>query len=104
VRNPGPSTQYGFWQNKFSDVAIIFEGFTNFTGVRDAAFEKFGRGHQPNRYIQKVFWLNDPAATIMVEYSEASRRGILHMLSKQITTERKRFDENKAKRGAESGF
>jgi len=96
--------QYGFWQNKFCCVAIRFEGFTNFTGVRDAAFERFGRGYQPNRYIERYFWLNDPAATIMVEYSEASRRGNMHMQSKQITAEQKRFNENKAKGGAESGF
>ena len=30
------SIEYGFWQNKFSDVVIRFVGFTNFTAVRDA--------------------------------------------------------------------
>ena len=98
------SIQYGFWRDKFSIVVITFEGFTNFTGVKDAAFEKFGRGFQPNRYIQEYFWFNDPAATISVEYSEASRRGRMYMTSNQITAEQKRFNQNKAKSGAENGF
>jgi hypothetical protein len=98
------SIQYGFWQNRFSNVVILFEGFTNFTAVRDSAFERFGRGHQPNRYIQRYFWLNNSAGKIQIEYSEGSRRGRMYMASTQISAEQERFDKNKAKSGAESGF
>ena len=98
------SIEYGFWQNKFSHVAIRFVGFTNFTAVRDAAFERFGSGHQPNRHIQRYYWLNNTDANITVEYSEASRGGRMYMVSKQIGAEQKRFDQNRAKSGAESGF
>jgi hypothetical protein len=98
------SIQYGFWQDKFCGVMISVEGYTNFTAVRDAAFERYGPGHQPNRYIQKYYWFNNSGATILIEYSEASRRGSMFMASKQITAEQRRFDQNRAKSGAESGF
>ena len=96
--------QYGFWQNKFCGVVITFEGYSNFTAVKDATFEKFGRGHQPNRYIQRYYWLNDPGASITIDYSEGLRRGRMYMSSKQISAEQKRFDQNRAKSGAETGF
>jgi hypothetical protein len=98
------SIQYGFWQNKLSNVVILFEGYTNFTSVRDSALEKFGRGSQPNRYIERYFWFNDPDATITIDYSEGLRKGRMYMSSKQITAEQKRFNEKRAKSGAESGF
>src|SRR5262245_11348985 len=52
------SIQYAFWQDKFCGVVIVIEGFTNFTAVKDAAFERYGPGRQPNRYIQRYYWLN----------------------------------------------
>lgn len=91
------SIQYGFWQNRFSNVVILFEGFTNFTAVRDSAFERFGRGQQSIRHIQRYFWTNNSAGTISVEYSEVSRRGHMRMASTQIRAEQERFDKDKAK-------
>ena len=35
---------YGFWQNKLSNVIFSFTGYSNFSGVKQAMFEKFGVG------------------------------------------------------------
>lgn len=97
------SIEYGFWQGKFSNLLIEFKGFTNYSALKDATFEKFGAGHKPNKFMEEYYWFGE--ITVMsIYYSEISSEGHLYMHSEEITKQQKRYEAEKAKKGAETGF
>jgi hypothetical protein len=96
--------EYGFWRDRLCCVLIDFRDELNFMALRDAAMEKFGRSSQPNKYIDKHFWVNDPVGYIMISYSKISRKGVMHMASRKIVGEQESFNKSRARSGAETGF
>src|SRR5687767_11451091 len=75
--------EYGFWQNRLSDINIRTVGAINFHALRDATTAKFGRGFQGNRYIEEYYWNgNITGTTMLLKYSEVTRRGYLNISSK----------------------
>ena len=97
------SIQYGFWKQKFSDVKVYTKGYVNWSGLKDAVFEKFGKGYQSNEFIERYFWFGD-ITDIILEYNEVSEIGSLWMSSRKIAEQQKAYDKQKAKEGAETGF
>ena len=94
---------YGFWRGKFCGVQILTKGSTNWRGLRDAVFEKFGRGYQSNEYIEYYIWGGDITG-MSLKYNEISKEGKLFMSSKEINRQQKAYKKQKAKEGAEKGF
>jgi len=97
------SIGYGFWQDKFCSVDIQFKGYTNFSSLKDALFEKFGAGSKPNRSLEEYFW-HGVITGISLIYKEVSREGYLFMFSNEINKQQENFKSEKAKEGAETGF
>jgi len=99
--------EYGFWKGKFFDVYIITKGSTNFSGLADAVFEKFGMGFQPNKSEVSFMWIGD-ITQMTLEYNEVTKKGILHMYSEKISAQQEAYAKQKAKQkakeGAEKGF
>ena len=94
---------YDFWRGKFCSVQVITQGSTNWYGLKEAVFEKFGRGYQDNEYIEDYVWVGD--ITLMsLKYNEISEKGMLFMHSKEIYKQQKAYKKEKAKEGAERGF
>lgn len=99
------SILYGFWQDKLSNVKFGFTDYSNFSGVKLAMVEKFGPGYQANRYIESYIWgLSPTTNSAMLRYSEVTRSGSVFMSSGSIRVEQQRFNVEKAKQGAATGF
>jgi hypothetical protein len=47
---------YGFQNGKFTSVILFAHGISNMRALKEALNEQFGRGIQPNRYIEKYWW------------------------------------------------
>jgi len=95
--------EYHFWRGKFCIVWVYTKGSTNWYGLKEAVFEKFGRGSQPNEFIEFYVWFGDITG-MTLEYNEVSETGMLFMFSGEITKQMKAYDKEKAKEGAEEGF
>jgi hypothetical protein len=97
------SIEYGFWQDKLYGVTINFNGYVNFSALKESTFQKFGSGYQDNQFMQRYFWFGT-VTTMMMYYSEVQHKGYLSMSSKEISEQQKSFDDGNAKKGAETGF
>ena len=97
------SIQYGFWQNKLSDVRIIFKGYPNFASIKDATFEKFGTGDKPDEFMERYLWTGEKTG-IVLQYSQLPGKGSLFMWSQEISKQQKAYQEEKAKEGSQKGF
>jgi len=95
--------EYHFWQGKFCDSWILTVGFSNWSGLKEATFEKFGAGYQSNKDIEKFFWFG-PRTEMMLLYSEITEKGLLWIFSIVIREQQKAWKERKAREGAETGF
>jgi hypothetical protein len=95
--------EYVFWQGKFFGVQMTMNEWENFNRVKDATIARFGKAHQPNRYIDEHFWFTN-AMMMQVKYSRATNKGSVIMFSRDVENEKKHFDRDQAKLGAESGF
>ena len=97
------SIEYNFWQDKLFSVTINFKGSSNFSSLKDATFEKFGKGSKPNRFMETYIWDGDITG-MMLQYKEILREGHFYMFSKEINKQQKLYQAEKAKKGAETGF
>ncbi len=95
--------EYGFWREKFCVVLVITQGYTNWAGLSEAVFEKYGKGYQDNEYIEKYIW-SGSVTVMMLTYNEISGEGTLLMRSEEIYKQQKAYKKQKAKEGAEKGF
>jgi len=71
--------------------------------IKEAVFEKFGKGYQPNEFIERYVW-GGTRTGMMLEYNEISEIGRLWMFSIEIDKEIEAYRKQKAKEGAEKGF
>jgi hypothetical protein len=72
--------------------------------LKDATFERFGAGSQPNRFIERYIWLGDKTTIMSLSYNEVSRTGFLFMDSKKIKEQQEQYKKEKAIEGAGKGF
>src|SRR5262249_17028909 len=92
------SIEYNFWQDKLFSVTINFKGSSNFSSLKDATFEKFGKGSKPNRFMETYIWDGDITG-MMLQYKEILREGHFYMFSKEINKQQKLYQAEKAKKG-----
>ena len=95
--------EYSFWQGRFCSGRIYTVGSTNWYGLKEATFEKFGAGYQDNKYIEDFFW-DGPRTVMLLKYSEVTEQGYLVMISVVIEKQIQAWKKRKAKEGAETGF
>jgi len=95
--------EYCFWRGRFYSVFVYTSGDVNWLGLKEAVFEKFGKGYQPNEFIERYVW-GGTRTGMMLEYNEISEIGRLWMFSIEIDKEIEAYRKQKAKEGAEKGF
>ncbi len=81
--------EYGFWQDKFCDVLIWFQGYANFSALKDATFEKLGDDGFKLQSEARYAWLGE-VTLLQLEYDDISGKGTLFINSKKIFEEQKR--------------
>jgi len=94
---------YEFWNGQLCSVRILTFDYTNWAGLREACFEKFGKPFQPNKYINTYAW-GGIKTEILLEYDKIKKVGELWMNSKAISKKQKEYNNEKAKEGANKGF
>jgi len=97
------SITYEFWGAKYFSTVITTEDYTNWIGLRDAIFAKFGKGYQSNKYIQEYFWFL-PHTRISLEYNQFSKKATLYLCSRQLSDQAQREREQRAIEGARKDF
>jgi hypothetical protein len=95
--------EYAFWRGKFNSVRIYVYGYTNWSGLRDACFEKFGKGFQANEYIEEYAWFGD-TTSILLKYNDIAKKATLYMSSCEIVKQQKEYKEKQAQEGAKKDF
>jgi hypothetical protein len=92
---------YGFWQGKFEGVRIETKGYVNFSNLKETCFQKFPGGWCS--HSGSCIW--DGAVTFLsLEYNEITEKGELWINSISMRKQMKKYDEQKAKEGAATGF
>ena len=99
---------YGFYKGRFHYVSIQAEGFSAWVALRDAVFATYGKGYQPNQFIERWCWgvvfpqgVKD--VSMGIQYSEITKKTRLHMSYVPIDAEEKADKAERAK-GAKKDF
>lgn len=93
--------EYNFWKGKFCSVKILTKGFENWEGLKQAVFEKIGKGFQLNRYLYSYA---GKQTEMLMSYVETTKSGGVWLSSKTLNDEMEAEEEQKAKEGAKKGF
>jgi len=97
------SIEHAFWNKRFQGAHIQTKGYENWVGVKQATFEKFGRGFQLNRRIKRYEW-QGKAARATLDYEEESKLGRMSIISKDSLREVAAYVKQKAEEGAKKRF
>ena len=95
--------EYGFWKDKFCGVKVLTKGYSNWTGLRDVMFEKFGKGYLTIKDPEEYVWPGEKTNMIL-QYDRTTTIGILFMVSKIMGKEIDKDRRQKIKEGAKKGF
>jgi len=79
---------YIFLNDKFISAQILTKGSSNWRGLKDVAFEIFGKGEQPDRNSEKYFWFGKQSR-IKLNYDKETERGSLSIVSAQYLNQYK---------------
>ena len=89
---------YLFYKGKFGAAMIIFQGPSNFSGLRDALSQKYGPSKTADPLRGEYAWdLED--LTIFFEYSAARNKGSINYFFKPLMQQREE-DRGKARKKA----
>jgi hypothetical protein len=85
--------------HKLMGVFISYEGYSNFSQIKETLTQVYGKGNKPNKYIEKYNWYGGKVS-IALHYKKPSREGVISYTYKPIYDEYKRAKESAAKKGA----
>ena len=74
---------YGFWKGIYSSFVFGVKGSGDWKGLKRICFENFESWHQPDRYVERYYWVGNHSA-MTLEYNEAEDVGQLYVYSKTI--------------------
>ena len=77
---------YVFFKDKFISAQISTEGSSNWLGLKDDAFEIFGKGEQPDQSFEQYFWFGNKS-NIKLNYNKETERGSLSMVATQYKSQ-----------------
>jgi len=95
--------EYGFWDGKFLGVHIQAKEHEDWYSLKEATFEKFGRGFQASKHVEEYNWRGNKIRARLVR-NEETKLGELAIFSKESLKEKKAYIKQKAKEGATKGF
>jgi hypothetical protein len=79
-------TGYIFFKDKFISAQILTEGSSNWLGLKDDAFEIFGKGEQSDQSIEQYFWFGNKSR-IILNYDKKTEQGSLSVSSTQYLSQ-----------------
>lgn len=91
---------YGFYKDKFYTVIMGFDTFHNFKKVKEALFQKYGAGRQPNRYLERYLWMGENC-TISLDFNSMNKKGMIYYVYKSLLMEKNKDEKEKAKKAAD---
>lgn len=99
---------YGFYQERFDFVVIEAEGLLNWIPLKDAVFAMYGKGYQPNEFIESWWWggflqqvgVGTKDVTMHLKYNDIVEQATLIITYNPIRAERAAHDAKKAKDAA----
>jgi hypothetical protein len=50
------SVEYEFWEGRFALATVTIVPLSAFVRVRDALFQRYGRGYEPSERIERYYW------------------------------------------------
>ena len=77
------SITYAFWRDQLYTVTIWARGYSDFTALRDKAFEVFGPSRRIDGARERYLW-SDTVSDAMLEYIEDGSYGMLWLRSKEL--------------------
>ncbi len=77
------SITYAFWRDQLYTVTIWARGYSDFTALRDKAFEAFGPGRRIDSARERYLW-SDTVSDALLEYIEDGSYGMLWLRSKEL--------------------
>lgn len=96
------SVTYVFYKGRFQGAMLTTtEGAANQRALRDAFTAQFGRGEQPNRYIDRFYWWG---AITQISLNCSSGRKCLALLRSKALSDTERADRKTAAEGAKKDF
>jgi len=95
--------EYAFWKDKFCGVKVLTKGYSNWEGLRDVMFEKFGKGNLTTKGQEEYFWRGEKT-NMVLQYDRTTTIGILFVVSKTMGIEIDKDRKQKIKEGVKKGF
>ncbi len=87
IMSLGPATldgkAYGFWRNRLYTITMWVEGSPAYRRLREAVFERFGKGRQNSDGLERYIW-EDPGTDRMLEFDERLNTGLFWMRSRAL--------------------
>lgn len=97
------SITYVFYKGRFTGAMVrTVEGVANQSALRSALIEQFGKGDQPNRYIERYYWWG-ATAIISLDCAAPNRACTAMLRSKALMDEENR-DMKAAAKDAKKDF
>jgi hypothetical protein len=94
------SITYNFYKGRFGYVRIEAKGFSNWISLRDAVFATYGKGRQPNQFMEEWYW-DVEDVWILLRYSEITEKVSLSISYRPIDNEKEADKDKKAKEAKE---
>jgi len=89
---------YGFYKNRFCVVAIVFDGYSNFSKIKETLVNEYGKPDQPNELMAKYAWYGQTVGLVF-EYKDSSKKGEIWHFFIPIKQEEIKDTKEKAKKG-----
>ena len=91
--------KYMAYKHKLLGVWIAFDGYMNFTKLKDTLSQEYGNPQKPNTYTDEYYWFG-ANVLIGLRYDKIAKKGNINYFYKPIFERRKRDIKNEAKKGA----
>jgi hypothetical protein len=84
---------YGFWRNRLYMITMWVEGPPAYHRLRQAVFERYGRGRQNSDGLERYIW-EDSTTDRMLEFDEQLNTGLFWMRSRALDDKIKQSHRN----------
>jgi hypothetical protein len=74
---------FGFWRNRLYTITMWVEGPAAYRHLRQAVFERYGRGHKNSNGQERYVW-EDPTTDRMLEFDPELNTGLFWMRSREL--------------------
>ena len=96
------SIVYHFYKNRFFSVMVESKGFLNGRALKSAVFARYGKGYQPNEFIEQWAWggrfgVGSKNVEMILGFNEFTEKSTLFFIYIPISNEQKKDDVIRAK-------